>query len=170
MTIYGTYDACAAQVGQRPYFDAAFAFLRQMRDGTHEAAGRLAALAEGEAARIDLAGPDGADLYALMQYARTRPRAEQKAESHRTYADVQAVIDGDEILEVMPLDGLETTLPYDASRDVALYTMPKDGSRLILRPGLCAVLFPEDGHAPLQAPDGIARPSRRVVVKVRLEA
>jgi hypothetical protein len=39
----------------------------------------------------------------------------------------------------------------------------------VLRPGLAAVLFPSDAQAPLQAPDGIARLSRRIVVKVRLE-
>jgi beta-galactosidase beta subunit len=57
---------------------------------------------------------------------------------------------------------------YSAERDVALYKMPADGSKLILRPGLAAILFPEDGHAPLQAPHGTPAPSRRIVVKVRL--
>ena len=51
---------------------------------------------------------------------------------------------------------------------MALYRMPAAGSKLILRPGLAAILFPEDGHAPLQAPQGTPAPSRRIVVKVRL--
>lgn len=168
MTIYGPIDVCAAQVGERPHFATAFSFLRGMLDGSHPAAQTLAQLPEGQIERVDLAGEGGVDVYALLQYPRTRPRAEQQAESHREYADVQAVIDGDEFLEVMPIDGLETTLQYDASRDVALYKMPETGSKLVMRRGLAAVVFPEDGHAPLQAPDGTPRPSRRIVVKVRL--
>ncbi|MDQ3701148.1 MAG: YhcH/YjgK/YiaL family protein [Chloroflexota bacterium] len=36
------------------------------------------------------------------------------------------------------------------------------------RPHFAAVLFPEDGHAPLQAPGGVPAPSKRIVVKVRV--
>lgn len=181
MAIYGTIDTCAAQTGDRPHFATAFSFLTAVLDGTHQAAGTLASLPEGQIERVDLAGPAGLDAYALLQHPRTKARADQQAESHRQYADVQAVIDGDEFLEVMPLDGLETTLPYDATRDVALYKMPSEdaqqrsqpgapaGSKLVMRRGLAAVLFPEDGHAPLQAPGGVPAPSKRIVVKVRVQ-
>ena len=168
MAIYGTLDVCAAQVGDRPHFNTAINFLKGVLDGSHEAARTIRELTQGQIERIDLAGPGGRDAYALLQYPTTRARADQKAESHREYADVQAVVEGDEILEVMPLDGLETTQPYDAEKDVALYNMPAEGSRLILRPGLAAILFPEDGHAPLQDPRGTPTPSRRIVVKVRV--
>jgi biofilm protein TabA len=167
MVVYGTIDACDAQTSQLPRFRTAFDFLRGVLDGTNPAARTLAGLPEGQVERIALSGDE---VYALLQYPRTRARADQQAEAHREYADVQAVIDGDEVLEVMPLEGLETTLAYDASRDVSLYKMPAQGSRLIMRPGLAAVLFPPDGHAPLQAPDGTPRPSRRVVVKVKVGA
>ena len=64
------------------------------------------------------------------------------------------MVDGDEILEVMPLDGLETTREYRAEADAALYRMPETASRLVMRPGLAAIVFPDDAHAPMQAPDG----------------
>lgn len=168
MAIYGTLDTCARQVGDRPHFATALGFVRAVLDGTHEAAQQLRDLPEGQIARVNLAGSDGRDAYALLQHPRTKPRAEQKAEAHREYADVQAVIDGDEILEVMPLEGLNTSQAYNAANDVVLYDMPAKGAALLMRPGLAAILFPEDGHAPLQAPDGIPRPSRRIVVKVRV--
>src|SRR5438093_13379961 len=113
MAIYGTLQTCAEQIGDRPHFAAAFQFLQDVLAGQHEAARTLASLPEGQNHRVNLAGPDGRDAFALLQHPRTKPRAEQQAESHRTYADVQAVIDGDEILEVMPVDGLEATLDYD---------------------------------------------------------
>lgn len=165
MAIYGTLDTCAAQTRGFPRFDVAIRFLQDVLAGTHPAAQQLRRLDEGKGERIDLQGDD---VYALLQYPRTKPRAEQQMEAHRRYADVQAVIDGDELLEVTPLEGLATTLPYDAARDVSLHPMPAQGSRLVMRPGLAAVLFPPDGHAPLQAPDGTPHPSRRIVVKVRV--
>ena len=168
MAIYGTLDVCAAQVGDRPHFSTAIDFLKGVLDGSHEAARTIKSLPQGQIERINLAGPDGRDAYALLQHPNTRARADQLAESHREYADVQAVIDGDEILEVMPLDGLEVTKPYNPENDAALYKMPAEGSKLILRPGLAAILFPEDGHAPLQDPKGTPTPSRRIVVKVRV--
>jgi YhcH/YjgK/YiaL family protein len=168
MTIYGTVETCAAQVGDRPYFATALAFLSDLLGGGSEAARTLNALGEGEMVRLNLEGPEGRDVYALLQHPRTRPRSEQQAESHRVYADVQAVVDGDEILEVMPLAGLETTRPYSAEGDAALYRMPETASRLVMRPGLAAIVFPEDAHAPMQAPDGTPRFSRRVVLKVRV--
>jgi biofilm protein TabA len=167
MAIYGTLDTCAAQVGGRPHFDAAFAFLRSVLDGSHPAARTIATLPPGGNERVNLIGNEGRDVYALLQHPTTKPRADQLAESHREYADVQTVFDGDEILEVMPLDGLQPTMEHDPARDVRLYTMPAEGSKLILRRGLAAILFPEDGHAPLQAP-GAPAPSRRIVVKVRV--
>jgi len=168
MAIYGTLDTCAEQLGDRPHFATALDFLKAVLDGSHEAARTIRELQPGKVERVNVAGPEGSDVYALLQYATTKARAEQQAESHREYADVQAVIAGDEILEVMPLDGLEATMEHDPARDVRLYKMPAEGSRLILRPGLAAVLFPADGHAPLQAPDGTPAPSRRIVVKVRV--
>lgn len=168
MAIYGKVETCAEQVGDRPHFATALQFLSELLSGSNEAARTLSALGEGENVRLNLAGPEGRDVYALLQYPRTRPRSEQQAESHRVYADVQAVVDGDEILEVMPLDGLETTHEYRAEADAALYRMPETASRLVMRPGLAAIVFPDDAHAPMQAPDGTPRLSRRVVLKVRV--
>ena len=168
MAIYGKIDDCASQIQAHAGFAAGFAFLKAVLGGTHPAAARLNEVAEGTPVRIDLLGPNGEQAYAQLQHARTKPRAEQQAESHRVYADIQAVVDGEERLEVMPLDGLETTLAYDASRDLILYKMPAEASRLVMRRGVVAVLYPTDAHAPLQAPDGVSRPSRRIVVKVKV--
>ena len=168
MAIYGTIETCRKQLAGTSgaaRFDKALTFVDQLLKGSHPAAQTLRGLEAGKVERLDL---DGDDVYALLQYPSTRARADQKAEAHRAYADVQAVIDGDEILEVMPLDGLKPTMEFDPERDVRLYEMPAEGSKLIMRPGLAAILYPEDGHAPLQAPDGTPKPSRRVVVKVRV--
>ncbi|HVC92176.1 MAG TPA: YhcH/YjgK/YiaL family protein [Pirellulales bacterium] len=168
MAIYGQIEECASQLGARPGFNEAFKFVRSILDGTHPALDQLGEIAEGQTIRIDLVGEKGVIAYAQLQHSRTKPRREQQAESHRLYADVQTVVDGDEIMELLPAEGLKVTQPYNPDRDVALYEMPSDGSRLLMRRGFAAVLFPTDVHAPLQAPDGVSRGSRRVVVKVRV--
>jgi YhcH/YjgK/YiaL family protein len=168
MAIYGTIQTCRKQLAGADgaaRFEKALSFVEQVLSGSHPAAQTLRGLEAGKVERLDI---DGDDVYAMLQYPSTRARADQKAEAHRAYADVQAVIDGDEILEVMPLDGLKPTMEFDPARDVCLYEMPERGSKLIMKPGLAAILYPEDGHAPLQAPDGTPKPSRRVVVKVRV--
>ena len=52
-------------------------------------------------------------------------------------------------------------------RACALVRVP-EGFELILHPGLGAILFPEDGPAPLQDRNGTPTPSRRIVVKVHV--
>jgi YhcH/YjgK/YiaL family protein len=165
MAVYGRWQDCAEQVAGRPGFAEAFAFVAELMAGRQEAARLLAALPPGESRRIEL---DGDRLFAMLQHSSTRPRAEQQLESHRRYADVQVVVDGDELMELAPLEGLRVTAPYDASRELTFYAMPAESSRLIMRAGDCAVLFPSDAHAPLQAPGDRAGYSRRVVVKVQL--
>ena len=158
MAIYGTLDACAAQVGDRPHFGPAIGFLKAVLDGSHPAARTIRELPQGQIERLDLAGEGGEDAYALLQHPSTRARADQLAESHRQYADIQAVIDGDEILEVMPLEGLETTQPYSAEKDVALYRMPADWLEADPppRPGRHPV--PGGRPRPPAGPPGCSRP------------
>jgi biofilm protein TabA len=164
MALYGKLEDCAAQTAGHPGFEVAFQFLEGVVRGTHEAAQTLAALPEGQNHRVDL---DGDRVYALLQHARTRPRQDQQMEAHRDYADVQFALGDGEAMEVVPLEGLAVTRPYTAESDAELYAMPAEGSRLLMGNGTCAVLYPNDAHAPLQARDGIPQFSRRVVVKVR---
>jgi biofilm protein TabA len=164
MAIYGSWQACAMQVRHHAGFETAFRFLQAVVEGEHAAAQTLASLPEGEVRRVDL---DGERVYALLQHVSTRPREQQQLEAHRQYADVQFVLRGQEVIEVAPLDGLTVTQPFDAARDVALYAMPEEGTRLLMESGSCAILFPSDAHAPLQARGGGGQANRRVVVKVR---
>jgi biofilm protein TabA len=164
MAIYGKWQDCAEQVGAHPGFAAAFRFLGEVVAGTHEAAGILAALPEGEMSRYDI---DGDRVYANLVHRRPRPREQQQLEAHRDYADVQFVLHGREILELTPLENLTETSAYEAESDAALFALRDESTKLLMDDGMCAVLFPNDAHAPLQARDANPQPSHRIVVKVR---
>ena len=90
---------------------------------------------------------DGNDVYAVDQIYPTKPLKQAKVEAHQTYIDLQYVAEGEEVVLLLPLAGLTVVEPYDKDRDVAFYG-PGEGSTLLLRPGLVAVFFPWDGHAP----------------------
>lgn len=111
---------------------------------------------------------EGDDLYAMVQAYDTKPAAEKKFESHRTYADIQFIVSGQEIMAWAPVADLKVvTQPYEAKGDCALYADPKRATDIALGPNMFAIFWPEDGHKPGCA---FGAPSRvqKVVLKVRL--
>lgn len=110
---------------------------------------------------------DGERLYASVSIYDTSPRDERRFEAHRKYIDVQAVLEGEEGIDV----SLETDLPileaYDEKREVMFLKPPKEFASLVMQPGRFAVFFPQDVHRPgcnLQRKQRV----RKIVVKVQI--
>jgi YhcH/YjgK/YiaL family protein len=96
----------------------------------------------------------------------TRPKEAQKAETHRTYTDVQFVISGEEKIGVAPWSSSQTVIRDELdTRDVAFYEPVRDEIELIQRPGMFAVFFPTDIH---RSCCNVAQEAhvRRMVVKI----
>lgn len=161
MALFGTVSSIAPLLAHDPRFTEAFAYLnRCLAPGSAEAR-RLFALPVPATERIPLAG----GARAVEQTYLTRPPSECFFESHRKNIDVQFLLDGEEGVDVIPVGELEESKAYDAEKDYLLYRDPPKASRLILRAGLLAVFFPEDGHRPGLAIGGAA-PVRKSVIKV----
>ncbi len=110
---------------------------------------------------------DGDRVYALLQSYNARPAAAGKLETHRRYADVQAVLRGSERCGYAALsDRLRATTSYDAAKDIAFYDGVCDF--VTLYPGIFALLQPQDAHMP--GCQDSERPSavRKAVIKIRL--
>jgi YhcH/YjgK/YiaL family protein len=122
---------------------------------------RLMALAQDTSGRVELA--HGA--FALEQSYLTKSADKARWEAHKIYIDVQAVITGDEIMEVADVSELVVAEDLTPDKDVLLYEPYADGTRLRARDGFVAVLFPVDGHRPGLAVASPV-PVRKVVVKV----
>jgi YhcH/YjgK/YiaL family protein len=148
--IYDSIAYAALHRGLSPRFAQAFGFL----------AGFDAATPDG---RMPL---DGDHLFALIGTYQTAAAATKPFESHRTYADIQFVAAGEEVIYTAPLDRLQVTTPYAPANDAALYTGPDD-TPLRLRPGDFCVLWPQDGHKP-GCEWRVAATVKKVVIKVRL--
>lgn len=145
-----TLDYAADHDYRSERFQAAYAFLAQ------------ADLAELPIGRVDI---DGDDVFANIQEYETIPASEKQMEAHRRYYDVQYVVEGEELMEYAPLEGLAEARPFDEDADFGLYAAPDRPSSVVLRAGDVAVLAPEDAHKPGCA---LGAPSRvhKVVVKV----
>jgi len=135
-----------------PGFAAAFEFLGRapldtMAPGRHEIDGQrlFVMLNVGQGL-----GPDGA-----------------KSEAHKRYIDIQLTVAGAEVIGWNPLAECRDILtPYDADKDFWLFS---DRPKLWcpVPPGVFAIFFPEDVHAPLAAAPATAL--RKAVVKVAVD-
>lgn len=161
MALLGTRSTVRAQLAHQGHFAPSFAYLEEcFRTGS--AASRLVAgLVAGQTERVDLAG----GAFALLQAYLTKPRAEGRWETHRAHIDIQAVIAGEEFMEITSREHLALDEDLTPAKDVIFYQPFDQGSVLRFGPGCVGVYFPADGHRGGLA---VAEPLlvRKVVVKV----
>ena len=130
-----------------PLFARAFAFLREAD---------LATLEPGRHAI------DGDILFAIIEDAAGRTRAEAKLECHRRYIDIQLVLEGVDEMGWKPLGACtRPATDYDAARDIRFFD-DTPANWIATPAGSFCLFFPEDAHAPLVSSGRI----RKVVVKI----
>ena len=148
--VLDTLPHASDYVSLLPGLPAAFDFLRRST---------TPALADG---RYPI---DGDRVFALVQTYETKPVADGLPEAHRRYADVQALLCGNEWIGYAPLEGQPVAQPYDADRDILFVRC--ETTLCPLTPGRFALFLPQDAHLPgrtLGAPGRV----RKVVVKILL--
>ena len=100
----------------------------------------------------------GDGIYVIVKEYNPAPADERRYETHDQYADIQVCLAGQEILYSHPLEkGMTVTEDRIEKNDVRFHVDPEPGkeSALRLRPGLFALLMPEDAHKP-ECFDGVA--------------
>lgn len=101
----------------------------------------------------------------VVNVAQTKPKTKEEArlEAHKDFIDIQIPLSGTEVMGYTPTkDCLPADASYDAEKDVMFF----DGlaeSYVEVKPGMFAIFFPQDGHAPGITPDGV----KKIVVKVK---
>lgn len=113
--------------------------------------------------RMDI---DGDDLFAIFSRSQTAPVADGLWEAHRRYADIQYVIEGDELIGWAPDDGSKDCLSREGE-DCFFFPVPPSPCWVHMSPGSYAVFFPSDLHCPLRT-WGDPSLVRKVVIKVAL--
>ena len=94
----------------------------------------------------------GKDL--LVNVAQTNPK---------DYIDIQIPLSGTEIMGYTAAqDCLPVDAPYNAEKDITFFEgLAED--YIAVKPGMFAIFFPQDGHAPGITPDGV----KKIIVKVK---
>ncbi|WP_221031898.1 YhcH/YjgK/YiaL family protein [Actomonas aquatica] len=164
MAIWGTLDLISQQLASNERFEAALAYLREALAPGSAVHGRIMAIAEGVTERVDLA--DG--VFALEQVYTGKPAGEGRFEAHDQYVDLQAVLSGEEAMEVTARAGLAVTEDLLADKDVVFLADRAAVSRWVVAPGEIAVFFPGDAHKPSLAAGAAPVLAHKTVVKVRL--
>jgi len=111
---------------------------------------------------------EGEQIYALVQKLPSRAAETAQFESHRKYIDVHYVVSGQETSGSAPARDLKLAVPYDESKDVMLYNVPQQYTKIEVRPGQFVIYRPGQAHLPnchLQGPHDL----HKVVIKVHVD-
>lgn len=94
-------------------------------------------------------GPEHGGVMAIVSEYKARLEQNAQYESHDRMADIQLVLEGDEYLDMFPLQGHEKESLHDVQRDLVFYTdKPESAVRVHLKPGIFALLMPGEAHMP----------------------
>ncbi len=106
----------------------------------------------------------GNDLRMNVSLARPKTKEEARLEAHRDFIDIQIPVSGTELMGYTPLkDCAPADAPYNETKDVTFFE-GQAATYVTVEPGMFALFFPQDGHAPGVTPEGL----KKVVVKVRV--
>lgn len=145
--IFDTLPQADRYAALHPLFPRAFAFLRETD---------LLALAPG---RYPI---EGESLFAIVEEANGRRRADARLECHRRYIDIQLVLRGVDEMGWKPVrDCHRPVADYSDKRDIQFFH-DAPASWIASPAGAFCVFFPEDAHAPLVGAGSI----RKVVIKI----
>lgn len=108
---------------------------------------------------------DGDNIYINKGEEQLIDELQRKLEIHHEYMDIHIPLTGEEFIGWKSVSTLQTkpVKPFDEDKDIAFYDEPFD-SLVMLEPGQCVLVFPEDAHAPLIGEGKIIK----AVIKIRL--
>jgi YhcH/YjgK/YiaL family protein len=166
MALFGSFATIRAQAPQTPGFRAAFAYIEDLLRPDAPARLRLAGITAGDSRKIPLEG----GAFAIEQVYETKARPDGFFESHRKYIDVQVIVEGDEVMEVIDASRISVREAYAPDRDLITYQDAPDASRLRVTAGQAAIFYPVDVHMPSLRVGAGPELVRKTVVKVPVDA
>ena len=158
MAIFGNINLVKEQI-VNDRFKKAFEYLELALQNDSSINKRLLDMNIGSFKKVDLD-----DLnFALEQVYDSKDRRECFFESHKSYIDVQFILDGEEIIEVCNVDQLVVSQKYDEAMDLIKYNPTKQASTIRLKKGDIAIFHPQDAHMPCVKVDDSVKVVKTVV-------
>jgi len=162
MALFGALEVVKAQA-DREKFATAFLYLERLVDKNSMEHKRVMKTALDVCVKIEL----DENSFVLEQAYNSKDRKECFFESHRKYIDVQFILAGEEIIEVLNTNLLAVALAYNEELDFIKYEDKKGISSIVLKAGDVAIFYPQDAHMPcIKAGSGTK--VLKAVVKVRV--
>lgn len=109
--------------------------------------------------KVELKGKD-----LVVNFAQTKPKTKEEAklETHNKFIDIQIPLSGVEVMGYTPgKDCVPADAAYNAEKDITFFEGLAE-SYIAVKPGMFAIFFPQDGHAPGITETGV----KKVIVKV----
>jgi biofilm protein TabA len=111
---------------------------------------------------------DGDTIFALVSEYVTEPKEDRKPEAHQKYIDIQYLALGEEMIGCSLLSSEYEVLQDElALKDLIFYKDVKQEVDMLLKPGVYAILFPNDVHRPC-CMTGTTAKVKKVVIKIAL--
>lgn len=107
----------------------------------------------------------GRDIYANAIQCDTIPRTQGVFESHQEYIDIHYCVQGEEIIEWLPVEMFTNQTEANPNKDYALFAPVEKTNALHLTPGMFAIFMPGEAHMPKLAVSSPV-PLFKIVVKV----
>ena len=162
MSLHGSLETVRAQTPKTAGFATAFAYLDELFLAGSPANTRVKTIALDDTVKTELAG----GVFVIEQAYPTRLRADAFFESHQKFIDVQAVFEGEELMEVADIARMTAKQPYNEKRDLITYEDSTESSLLRVYAKQVAVFFPSDVHMPTLRVRADAVNVRKCVVKI----
>jgi YhcH/YjgK/YiaL family protein len=109
----------------------------------------------------------GKDVYASITEYVPKDLDNSQWESHKQYADIQAMITAKEKIGKAAVSNLTVTQAYDAKQEIAHYKGP--GDYYIATPGTFFIFFPGDAHRPsLKTDPADTQTVKKLVIKMHV--
>ena len=106
---------------------------------------------------------NGKELTVNVTQTKPKSKEEAKIETHRDFIDIQIPLSGTEIMGYTPaVDCQPADAPYNQEKDITFFAGLAE-SYIKVEPGMFAIFFPQDGHAPGITPEGV----KKIIVKVK---
>ena len=95
----------------------------------------------------------------LVNVAQTKPKTKEdaKLETHRDFIDIQIPLSGTEIMGYTAAKRLRSGRCSLQCRERYYFLSGLAESYIEVKPGMFAIFFPQDGHAPGITPDGVKK-------------
>lgn len=113
-----------------------------------------------EPGKVELGGKD---LVVNFSIAKGKTKEQAQLETHKNFIDIQIPLSCTEVMGYTPACNLPEG-EYNAEKDITKFAMPSE-AYIPVHPGMFAIFFPQDGHAPCISEE---ESIRKVIVKVRV--